>query len=58
MEAPSPCAYQPRRPQESALYRLIQSQFELLVDAHEDEFQPRCGRLRREARRAVEKFLD
>ena len=58
MEASSPCIYQPRRPQESALYQLIQSQFGVLADAHEDQFQPRYGLLRREAGRAVERFLD
>jgi hypothetical protein len=58
MGAPAPCVYQPRRARESALYRLIEDQFEALVHVHEDEFQHRYGRLRRAARRAVERFLD
>ena len=38
--------------------RLIEDHFEALVRVHEDEFQPRYGRLRSWARRAVERFLD
>jgi len=60
--AVAPCqadrtVYRPRRPQESPLYRLVEDHFETLVRVHEDEFQPRYGRLRHAARRAAEKFL-
>jgi len=38
----SPLAvYQPRRPQKSPLYRLVEDHFETLVRVHEEEFQPR-----------------
>jgi hypothetical protein len=50
--------YRPRRPQETPLYRLIDDHFETLVRVHEEEFEPSCGRLRKAAQRAVEKFLD
>ena len=50
--------YRPRRPQESPLYHLVEDHFETLERVHEEEFQPRYGRLRSAARRAVEKFLD
>jgi hypothetical protein len=50
--------YQPRRPQETPLFRLVEDHFETLLRVHEEEFEPRYGRLRRAARRAVEKFLD
>ena len=55
---PALAAYQPRRPRETPLYRLVEDHFETLVRVHEEEFQPRYGRLRHAARRAVEKFLD
>jgi ribosomal protein S27E len=58
MESQAPCVYQPRRPKESPLYRLIEDQFEALVQVHEEEFEGRTPRLRWAARRAVERYLD
>ena len=58
MDASAPTIYRPRRSQETPLYRLVQDHFETLVQVHEERFQPRYGRLRHAARRAVEKFLD
>lgn len=57
MDATAPAVYQPRRPREPPLYRLVEDHFEALVQVHEEQFQPRYGRLRRAAQRAVEKFL-
>jgi len=57
MVVSAPSIYRPRRPQDSPLYRLVQDHFDTLVGVYEDQFQPRYGRLRRAARRAVEKFL-
>ena len=58
MQPSAPAVYRPRRPQESPLYRLVQEHFDALVDAHEQCFETRYGRLRAAARRAVDKFLD
>ena len=57
MDACLPAVYRPRRPRDSPLYRLVEDQFETLLRVHEEHFQPRYGRLRHAARRAVEKFL-
>jgi hypothetical protein len=57
MDAAAPTVYEPRRPRETPLYRLVEDHFEGLVRIHEDEFRARYGRLRSSARRAVEKFL-
>jgi len=58
MDACLPAVYRPRRPRDSPLYRLVEDQFETLLRVHEEHFQPRYGRLRHAARRAVEKFLE
>jgi hypothetical protein len=58
MDACVPAVYNPRRPRDSPLYKLLEDQFETLLQVHEERFQSRYGRLRHAARRAVEKFLD
>src|SRR5262245_66538219 len=58
MDATVPTVYQPRRPRDSPLCRLVEDQFEALLEIHEERFESRFGRLRSAARRAVEKFLD
>jgi hypothetical protein len=54
----SPVPYTPRRPEASPLYRVLAEHFETLERVHEDQFEPKHGRLRAAARTAVGRFLD
>jgi hypothetical protein len=54
----SPVPYTPRRPEASPLYRVLAEHFETLERVHEDQFEPKHGRLRAAARTAVARFLD
>jgi hypothetical protein len=63
--APTECArkpatsvYQPRRPQSSPLYRLLEEHFERFCVIYEEEYERQYGPLRPVVRKAVQKYLE
>lgn len=54
----APAAYRPRHPEQTPLYRLLDTHFEHYVRTHSERFEPRYGPLRHVVPRVVAQYLD
>ena len=54
----TPAVYQPRRPEQTAFYRLLRDHFEVFALVHEERFEASDGPLRPVVRQVVNQFLD
>ena len=54
----TPALYRPRRPEQTAFYRLVRDHFEVFALVHEERFEASDGPLRPVVRKVVNQFLD